>query len=166
MPKSPLADVMRAVDKHVYAAIQAGVSSMTGAAVEIAEYGRDEAKRLVDHPGSYKPYYDDDGNLRMSSKPGEPPASGPEYKLYNSIFSRQITPKNSNPARAAFGTYAPYAQSLEYGDSSKAPRPFMRVARKTTESVAHLIVKKHWNRAVKRKIAKMRPTTSPPIIIG
>lgn len=165
MAKSPLADVMRAVDKHVYAAIQAGVSSLTYAAVEIADQGRDEAKRLVNYTGSYKPYRDSSGNIRMSSRPGDPPSSGVEYNLYNTIFSRQVTPKNQNPAIAAFGSFADYAMNLEYGTTWYAPRPFMRVARANMIPIAPEIVKKYWNKAVKKKVASMRPTITAPIII-
>ena len=138
---------------------------MTYAAVEIADQGRDEAKKLVNYSGSYKPYRDADGNLRMSSRPGEPPSSGTQYNLYNTIFSRQITPKNQNPAMAAFGSYAEYAMNLEYGTSWYAPRPFMRVARAKMLTLAPGIVAGFWSRAVTKKIKSMKAVKMAPIIV-
>lgn len=158
---SDLKRVMKALDKQIYAAVQAGISSTYFSAKEIADAGRDEAKRLVNHPGSYKPYIDEKGNRRMSSRPGEPPASGPEYNLYNTIVSVSISKKNQNPARAAFGTNADYAQNLEFGTSWYSPRPFMRPAIAHARSVATAIVVRNWNRAVARKVKSM---PNPPMI--
>jgi hypothetical protein len=153
--------VMRALDKQVQSAIQAGISSTYFAANEIAEAGRDEAKRLVDHPGTNRPYVDKKGRQRMSSHPGEAPASGPQYDLYHTIISRPVSKKNQNPASAMFGSTAEYALNLEFGAGRVAPRPFMRPAIKFAQIVAYPIVKRKWNAAVKKKIAKM---PSPPTI--
>lgn len=153
--------VMRALDKQVQSAIQAGISSTYFSAMEIAEAGRDEAKRLVDHPGTNRPYVDKKGRARVSSHPGEPPASGPQYDLYHTIISRPVTKKNQNPARAMFGSTANYALGLEFGTGAVAPRPFMRPASAFAKIVAMPIVKRKWNAAVMKKIAKM---PKPPTI--
>lgn len=152
-------------DNNFKAVIQAGVASTYESAIELANIGADKARELVDHPGSYKPYYDKDGNLRMSSRPGEPPASGPDYPLYKSIYSRIRTRRNFNPAISSFGATAPYSEKMEFGTSRVSPRPFLRPAMQFVSTVSNQVTFQRFTAAMIKKAKKQRPKTVN-IIVG
>ena len=119
---------IKEIDFRIQRIIQAGVSSMYDSANQLAEIGKGYVQDSIRHEGTYKPYIDKRGNQRMSSAPGEPPASASGNDLDKSIYSKKISKRNSNPAIAEFGSNSPYAMSLEYGTEKMAPRPFMRPA--------------------------------------
>lgn len=119
---------MKDLDARIQRIIQAGVSSMYDSANQLANTGKDYVQESIRHEGTYKPYIDKRGNQRMSSAPGEPPASAIGNDLDKSVYSKPISRKNANPAIAEFGSTSPYAMSLEYGTEKMAPRPFMRPA--------------------------------------
>lgn len=152
-------------DNNFKAVIQAGVASTYESAIELANVGADKARELVDHPGSYKPYYDKDGNLRMSSRPGEPPASGPDYPLYKSIYSKIRTRRNFNPAISSFGATAPYSEKMEFGTSRVSPRPFLRPAMQFVSTISNEVTFRRFTAAMIKRAKKQRPKTVN-IIIG
>jgi hypothetical protein len=151
-------------DNNFKAVIQAGVSSTYESAIELANIGADKARELVDHPGSYRPYYDKDGNLRMSSRPGEPPASGPDYPLYKSIYSKIRTRRNFNPAISSFGATAPYSEKMEFGTSRVSPRPFLRPAMQFVSTVSNQVTLQRFAGAMMKKAKKQRPKTVNVVI--
>lgn len=168
MPSKANLSLQKAIkdfDNNFKAVIQAGVSSTYESAIRLAEEGANKARELVDHPGSYKPYYDKDGNLRISSRPGEPPASGPDYPLYKSIYSKIVSRRNANPAISTFGASVNYAEKMEYGTGRVAPRPFMRPAMIYVDSIAPGVTIRGFVAAMMRKAKKQRPRTVN-IIIG
>lgn len=152
-----LQQAIKDFDAAMKSVIQAGVASTYESAITLAQEGQKEVRRLVDHPGSYKPYYDKSGNLRISSQPGEPPASGPSYDLYKSAYSRVTSARNANPATSVFGVTVPYAEKMEYGTERVAPRPFMRPALSHVASIAEQIVGKRFYEAMIRRAKKDRP---------
>lgn len=119
---------IKELDFRIQRIIQAGVSSMYDSANQLADIGKDYVQDSIRHEGTYKSYIDKRGNQRMSSAPGEPPASATGNDLDKSIYSKKISKRNANPAIAEFGSNSPYAMSLEYGTEKMAPRPFMRPA--------------------------------------
>lgn len=168
MPSNANRSLQKAIkdfDANFKAVIQAGVSSTYESAIILAEEGAKKARELVDHPGSYKPYYDKDGNLRMSSRPGEPPASGPDYPLYKSIYATIRTRRNFNPAISSFGATAPYSEKMEFGTSRVSPRPFLRPALQYLSTVSNGIVLSRFGQAMARKAKKQRPRTVT-IVLG
>lgn len=119
---------IKEIDVRIQRIIQAGVSSMYESANQLADIGKEYAQDSIRHEGTYKPYIDKRGNPRISSAPGEPPASAAGNDLDKSIYSKKISKRNANPAIAEFGSTSPYAAALEYGTERMAPRPFMRPA--------------------------------------
>jgi HK97 gp10 family phage protein len=145
------------VDNRIQRIIQAGVSSMYESANEIADLGKEYVNESIRHEGTYKQYVDKRGNVRMSSAPGEPPASAPGNDLDKSIYSKKISKRNANPAIAEFGSTSPYARALEYGTEKMAPRPFMRpAAEKLRSSDVERIVVGNFAMRMARKIKSMR----------
>ena len=145
------------VDNRIQIIIQAGVSSMYESANQIADLGKEYVNESIRHEGTYKQYVDKRGNVRMSSAPGEPPASAPGNDLDKSIYSKKISKKNQNPAIAEFGSTSPYARALEYGTEKMAPRPFMRpAAEKLRSSDVERIVVGNFAMRMARKIKSMR----------
>lgn len=82
-------------------------------------YAETAVKMALSHPGTGRLY----GSHRASA-PGQPPAvlTG---RLRASITHQVI--RTGMFLQAIISTDVEYAPSLEYGDSKKAPRPFMRV---------------------------------------
>lgn len=145
------------VDNRIQRIIQAGVYSMYESANEIADLGKEYVNESIRHEGTYKQYVDKRGNVRMSSAPGEPPASAPGNDLDKSIYSKKISKRNANPAIAEFGSTSPYARALEYGTEKMAPRPFMRpAAEKLRSSDVERIVVGNFAMRMARKIKSMR----------
>ena len=121
---------LKQLDKKIQSAIWAGVKTgMTSAAGQLAEMGDKELHDSINHIGTYKPYVDSYGNPRMSSQPGEPPASAPGNPLDSNIYHRHISSKGSNPAVAEFGVQGEIAHELEFGTPKMQPRPFVRPAK-------------------------------------
>lgn len=145
------------IDVRIQRIIQAGVSSMYDSANQLADIGKGYVQESIRHEGTYKPYIDKRGNQRMSSAPGEPPASAAGNDLDKSIYSKKISKRNANPAIAEFGSTSHYAMSLEYGTEKMAPRPFMRPAaeRLRREAVEGIVVGNFATRMAK-KIKSMR----------
>lgn len=148
---------VRELDMRIQRIIQAGVSSMYDSAGQLADRGKDYVQESIRHEGTYKPYIDKRGNPRMSSAPGEAPASAAGNDLDKSIYSKKISKRNANPAVAEFGSTSPYAMSLEYGTEKMAPRPFMRPAIQILRSkdVESIVVGNFASRMA-RKIKSMR----------
>lgn len=168
MPSKANRSLQKAIkdfDANFKAVIQAGVSSTYNSAFILAEEGQKKAKELVHHPGTYKPYVDKDGNIRMSSRPGEPPASGPDFPLYNSIYATRRTRPNFNPAIASFGSTMDYAAKMEYGTGRVAPRPFLRPTISFLSTISDGIVLRRFADAMMRKAKKQRPKTVT-IVLG
>ena len=136
--KSPTSSIYSAT-KEVVASIRsmllAGVYQMRNAAGEIANLGRIAILTSIGKPGSYKAYIKK-GKVRMSSNPGTPPAAEKGEELEPSIYSKKISKFNQNPAIAEFGSTAPFAKTVEFGNSKLPARPFIRPAR---QKVAGLI---------------------------
>lgn len=144
------------VDNRIQRIIQSGVSSMYDSANQIADLGKDYVQESIRHEGTYKQYIDKRGNTRMSSVPGEPPASAIGNDLDKSIYSKKISKKNQNPAIAEFGSNSPYARALEYGTEKISPRPFMRpAAEKLRSSDVERIVVANFATRMARKIKSM-----------
>lgn len=147
---------IKQLDSRIQRIIQAGVSSMYDSANQIADLGKDYVQESIRHEGTYKPYIDKRGNMRMSSAPGDPPASAAGNDLDKSIYSKKISKKNQNPAIAEFGSTSPYARPLEYGTEKMAPRPFMRpAAEKLRSSDVERIVVGNFAARMARKIKSM-----------
>lgn len=152
-----LNQAIKDVDNRIQRIIQAGVSSMYESANEIADLGKEYVHESIRHEGTYKQYVDKRGNVRMSSAPGEPPASASGNDLDKSIYSKKISKRNANPAIAEFGSTSPYARALEYGTEKMAPRPFMRpAAEKLRSSDVERIVVGNFAMRMARKIKSMR----------
>ena len=66
---------IRELDTRIQRIIQAGVSSTYESAGQLADRGKDYVQESIRHEGTYKSYIDKRGNPRMSSAPGEAPAS-------------------------------------------------------------------------------------------
>jgi len=144
------------VDNRIQRIIQAGVSSMHQSANQLADMGKEYVKDSIRHEGTYKSYIDKRGNERMSSAPGEPPASAAGNDLDKSIYSKSISKRNSNPAIAEFGSTSPYAMSLEYGTQKMAPRPFIRpAAEKLRSKDVELVVVSNFAIRMAKKIKSM-----------
>jgi hypothetical protein len=140
-----LAAEIAELDSRVKRLIQSGVSSMHYSAREIAELAAKEAQDSLDHQGTYLDYIDPrTGVPRTSSQPGEPPVSPPGNPLNVSIKAVSVTPPNSNPAVAGFGTDSEYGKYLEYGTSRMSPRPFMRPASLKMYTLAEGVVVTNW----------------------
>lgn len=149
---------VKKLERQVNAALLAGVRSMTIASAELAELGESELHRSIDHIGTYKPYIDSSGNARVSSKPGEPPASAPGNPLDTNIYRRNVSSRGSNPAVSEFGVRGAIATELEFGTPKMQPRPFVRPARNYVASKAHRIIRIHFVRALRRSFAKSSAT--------
>jgi hypothetical protein len=158
MSSSSLEAAIKQLDRRIQDAIRAGVQSMTAAAGELAEYGDNELHRSIDHLGTYKPYVDSYGNARVSSHPGEPPASAPGNPLDMNIYHRHVSSKGSNPAVAEFGVSGEIAHHLEFGTPKMQPRPFLRPAKKYVASKARYVVALHFIGAVTRKLRQSSAT--------
>jgi HK97 gp10 family phage protein len=147
---------IKEVDVRIQRIIKAGVSSMYESANQLANIGKEYAQDSIRHEGTYKPYIDKRGNQRMSSAPGEPPASATGNDLDKSIYSKSISKKNQNPAIAEFGSTSPYAAALEYGTERMAPRPFMRpAAEKLRSKDAESVIVSNFAMRMARKIKSM-----------
>lgn len=147
---------IKQLDSRIQRIIQAGVSSMYDSANMIADTAKDYAQESIRHEGTYKPYIDKRGNMRMSSAPGEPPASAAGNDLDKSIYSKSISKKNQNPAIAEFGSNSPHARALEFGTEKMSPRPFIRPAAiKARENVVERIVVGNFAIRMARKIKSM-----------
>lgn len=147
------------LDKRIKKAVDAGVHSMQVSAGELAEIGEEELHKSIDHIGSYKPYIDTYGNLRMSSQPGEPPASKPGNPLDQNIYHNHVTAPKSNPAVAEFGVNGEVAHLLEWGTPKMAPRPFVRPAREKVRQRAKDIVINNFVGAMILSFAKSSATS-------
>ena len=148
---------IRELDTRIQRIIQAGVSSTYESAGQLADRGKDYVQESIRHEGTYKSYIDKRGNPRMSSAPGEAPASAAGNDLDKSIYSKKISKRNANPAIAEFGSTSPYAMSLEYGTEKMAPRPFMRpAAEKLRSKDVESIVVGNFATKMARKIKSMR----------
>jgi HK97 gp10 family phage protein len=158
MPRSnqSLQAALQELDVRLQRMIQAGISSTYESAGQLADEGKAEVQRLIRHKGSYKPYFTKDGKPRMSSMPGEPPATEVGNELDKSIVSVRISRRNENPAKAAFGSTAGYAPFLEFGTTKMEPRPFMRPARDHVRSIAGGIVANNFYKNMINKAKKMR----------
>ena len=144
------------LDNRIQRIIQAGVSSTHLSANMIADTGAELVRDSIRHSGTYKPYIDKRGNQRMSSAPGEPPASAAGNDLDKSIYSKSVSKKNQNPAVAEFGSTSPYARALEYGTEKMAPRPFMRpIAQEIRRDRVEYIVTSNFAIRMARKIKSM-----------
>ena len=147
---------IKEVDVRIQRIIKAGVSSMYESANQLANIGKEYAQDSIRHEGTYKQYIDKRGNQRMSSAPGEPPASAAGNDLDKSIYSKSISKKNQNPAIAEFGSTSPYAAALEYGTERMAPRPFMRpAAEKLRSKDAESVIVSNFAMRMARKIKSM-----------
>ena len=148
---------IKELDIRIQRIIQAGVSSTYESVGQLADRGKDYVQESIRHEGTYKSYIDKRGNSRMSSAPGEAPASAAGNDLDKSIYSKKISKRNANPAIAEFGSTSPYAMSLEYGTEKMAPRPFMRpaVEKLRSKDVESIVVGNFASRMAK-KIKSMR----------
>jgi HK97 gp10 family phage protein len=145
------------LDKRIKRIVDAGVHSTTDSATQLAEMGDFELHRLIDHKGSFKPYKDASGKERLSSQPGEPPASAPGNPLDLNIYHNTVTSPKANPAIAEFGVKGQIAQALEYGTEKMQPRPFVRPARETVKKHAAVIVATNFSNAMAKKAMSMGP---------
>ena len=145
------------LDRRVKQIIDAGVHSNTKSVAELAKIGEDELHRLIDHRGTYKPYIDASGTSRLSSQPGEPPASAPGNPLDLNIYHNAITPPKGNPAIAEFGVKGEIAQALEFGTGKIQPRPFVRPAREFVRKNAAKTIADNFSNAMAAKAASMGP---------
>ena len=155
-PNQSLQAALQEMDFRIQRMIQAGVASTYESVGQLADAGKEEANRITRHKGTYKAYRTKDGKTRMSSKPGEPPSTEAGNTLDKSIISTRISRRNENPAKAAFGSTAPYAAHLEYGTSKMEPRPFMRPAREHVARIAGGIVANNFYKNMLNKAKKMR----------
>lgn len=149
-----LYDAFKEVDKRVFGAILAGVYKMRETAGDLATIGAEEIRKSIAKKGSYKPYVDRRGKLRLSSNPGTPPAAVPEGDLLPSIYQTTTSKINQNPAVAEFGSKAPFAVELEYGTTKVAARPFLLPARQKVASVAENIILRDLRQAYKKSLSK------------
>jgi HK97 gp10 family phage protein len=143
---------IKQLDIRIQRIIQAGVSSMTQSANELADIGAELVRDSIRHEGTYKPYIDKRGKQRMSSAPGEAPASASGNDLDKSIYSKKVSKANGNPAVAEFGSTSPYAMALEYGTERMSPRPFIRPAaiKLRKEKVADIVTSNFAARMAKK----------------
>ncbi len=141
---------LAAVDPMIKKIILAGIYQMREAAKDLSVIGFNEVKKSIAHKGSYKPYRKK-GKDRMSSQPGQPPAAEMGEDLEPSIYQKVVSKPNQNPAVAEFGSTAPFARTLEFGNTKTAARPFMLPARQKVANVAHSNVSRHLQIAYSRK---------------
>jgi hypothetical protein len=164
MAKKPTATqtvykALAAVDPMIKKIILAGIYQMTEAAKDLSVIGFNETKKLIAHKGSYKPYRKK-SKERMSSQPGQPPSAEQGEDLEPSIYQSVITKPNQNPAVAEFGSTAPFARTLEFGNTKIQARPFILPARQKVANVAHSNVSRHLQIAYTRKIKALKGTVT------
>lgn len=149
-PTQTVYKALAAVDPIIKKIILAGIYQMREAAKDLSVIGFNEMKKSIAHKGSYKPYRKN-GKDRMSSQPGQPPAAEMGEDLEPSIYQEVISKSNQNPAIAEFGSTAPFARTLEFGNTKIAARPFALPARQKVASVARSSVSRHLQIAYARK---------------
>jgi hypothetical protein len=94
----------------------------------------------------------------MSSQPGQPPAAEMGEDLEPSIYQKVISKPNQNPAVSEFGSTAPFAATLEFGNTKIPARPFMLPARQKVANVAASTVAQHLQIAYSRKTKSLKGT--------
>lgn len=159
MSNSSIEKAIADLDKRIVYAIRAGVRSMTSAADELAKMGEQELHKSIDHIGTYKPYIDSRGNPRVSSQPGEAPASSSGNPLDKAIYHKSVSGKGANPAVSEFGAAIEYATDLEFGTPKMQPRPFIRPAKEKLKKEALEITAYHFIKAMLAKFKTQSATT-------
>lgn len=158
-PTGTVYDALKGVEKRVFGAVLAGIYQMRRAALELATIGSNEIRRTTIKKGSYKPYVDKRGKLRLSSQPGTPPAATTGGDLYPSIYEASVSKANQNPAVAEFGATADFAADLEFGTPRIPARPFMLPARQKVASVAQHNVARNLRIAYAKSLSKSGKST-------
>lgn len=158
-PTQTVYKALAAVDPMIKKIILSGIYQMREAAKDLSIIGFNEVKKSISHKGSYKPYRKK-GKDRMSSQPGQPPAAEMGEDLEPSIYQSVTSKPNQNPAVAEFGSTAPFARTLEFGNTKIQPRPFMLPARQKVAGVAHANIARHLRIAYSRKIKSLHGTVT------
>ena len=152
-PTSGIYSATKEIDMRIRSMLLAGVFQMKNTAEKLAYLGKLEVLSSISRKGSYKAYKKK-GVDRMSSQPGTPPAAEKGEDLEPSIYSKVISKNNQNPAVAEFGSTAPFAKTLEFGNSKIPARPFMLPARQKIAQVAPAIVVTDLVRAYRKNLSK------------
>lgn len=157
-PTGTIFEAFKHIDRRITNMLIHGMYAMNKTAGELANLGKLKVQELISQPGSYLPYYKD-GQLRMSSHPGKPPAASRGGSLDSSIYSVRTSKDKDNPAVAEFGSTAPYARELEFGTTSIQPRPFLLPARQAVADVAQAIVVRNLVIAYNKSLRNAKNTT-------
>lgn len=161
-PTGSIYDAFKAIDRRLLNMVLAGIAQMRVAAEQLSNIGFNETKLLIGKKGSYKSYVKN-GQQRMSSAPGQPPAAQRGEELEPSIYQKVTSKANQNPATSEFGSTAPFAVTLEFGNSKLAARPFMLPARAKVAGRAEDVVVRNLLIAYNRSIKKQ--TGTKPIVV-